>query len=177
MDSPSVTADTVAAVGGRFAAGIPLGATFLARATAAGYLTEEDTIRVPTRHAIERHFALRRLVEGLTLRLDVLFETNRATVQAESFPELDRAARLLTEHPTLRLEVGGHTDAVGSQRANQRLSQARANAVRDYLVAAGVEPTRMTARGYGESVPVASNDDAAGRALNRRVEVRLEGAP
>ena len=177
VDSPGVASVTVAAAGGRFATGIPLGATFLARATAVGYLTEEDTIRVPSRRAIERHFALRRVVEGLTLRLDVLFETNRAVVSAESFPELDRAARMLTEHPTLRLEVGGHTDAVGTERANQRLSQARANAVRDYLVAAGVDGTRISARGYGESVPVASNDDAEGRALNRRVEVRLQSAP
>ena len=167
-------ADTLITTEGRFDSTVPLGAIYLARATATGYLAEEDSIRVESRLPVERHFALRRVVEGLTLRLDVLFETNRSVVRPESFAELDRAARMLLEHPTLRLEVRGHTDAVGSDRANQRLSQARAAAVRDHLVAAGVDAARIVAQGYGESMPVASNETEEGRALNRRVEVRLE---
>lgn len=174
VDSTGIRPDTLPASDGRFAGPLLLGAVYHVRAAAPGYLTVEDTIRVERRAALERSYALRRVVEGLTLRLDVHFDTNRSVIRSESFPELDRAARMLAEHPTLRLEVGGHTDAVGSDAANQRLSEARARAVRTYLIRAGVEAERISARGYGEGTPVASNETAEGRALNRRVEVRLD---
>lgn len=174
VDTAGMPGQRLDAAGGEFSAALPLGGVYLARATAPEYLTEEDTLRIASRASVRRDFALRQVIEGLTLRLDVHFDTNRSEIRDESFPALDRAVRMLVEHPSLRLEVGGHTDAVGSERANERLSQARASAVLDYLVAAGVEADRITARGYGESRPVASNDSEEGRALNRRVEVRLD---
>lgn len=177
VDSIDAAPKTLTAAGGAFSTDLPLGGVHLARATAPGYLTEEDTIRVSSRRSMHRDFALRQVVDGLTLRLDIHFDTNRSEIRAESFPELDRAARMLVEHPSLRLEVGGHTDAVGGDRLNERLSQARASAVLEYLVDAGVEADRITARGYGESRPLASNDTEEGRAQNRRVEVRLDRAP
>lgn len=176
-DASDAAPRTLTAAGGAFSVDLPLEGVYLARATAPGYLTEEDTIRIASRRPMHREFALRQVVEGLTLRLDVHFDTNRSEIRPESHPELDRAARMLVEHPTLRLEVGGHTDAVGSDRLNERLSQARASAVLDYLVEAGVEADRISARGYGENRPVASNDTDEGRARNRRVEVRLDRAP
>ena len=85
---------------------------------------------------------------------------------------LDLVARSLLDWPSVRVEIAGHTDAVGSEASNQRLSQQRAGAVRDWLVARGVDPGRLVARGYGESEPIDDNDTPGGRARNRRVELR-----
>ncbi|MEO8634629.1 MAG: OmpA family protein [Gemmatimonadales bacterium] len=101
----------------------------------------------------------------------VNFETNKAILLAESQVTLDRVAESLNGDTTITVEVGGHTDATGSARTNSRLSQARADAVRDYLISQGVSASRLTTKGYGPSKPVATNDTAEGRASNRRVEL------
>jgi len=80
--------------------------------------------------------------------------------------------RVLKANPNLRLEVQGHTDATGSLRFNQRLSEQRAKAVAAYFTAHGVDSGRLTAKGYGPSRPAATNDTAEGRAKNRRVELK-----
>jgi outer membrane protein OmpA-like peptidoglycan-associated protein len=79
----------------------------------------------------------------------------------------------LRKYPELIIEVAGHTDSVGGADANYSLSERRAKTVRDYLVRFGVEPARLSVRGYGETQPVAGNDSEAGRAENRRVELRI----
>jgi OOP family OmpA-OmpF porin len=84
---------------------------------------------------------------------------------------LNQAAALLQKHERVVVEVAGHTDSKGSEEYNQGLSERRANAVKDYLNSKGVRASRLTARGYGESRPVASNDTDEGRAENRRVEL------
>ncbi len=99
----------------------------------------------------------------------VHFATNSARLTPESSAVLDAVAASLSAHPRLRVEVQGHTDGVASEAYNLKLSEARANAVRDYLVAHGVDPAELTAKGYGKLRPIASNQTAAGRALNRRV--------
>ena len=86
---------------------------------------------------------------------------------------LDDAARWLLDHPDLVVEVAGHTDSDGSTAANLELSDRRANTVRDYLIARGVNPKNITARGYGESQPTADNETPEGKAENRRVELRI----
>jgi len=107
----------------------------------------------------------------LVLR-DVTFATGSATLTAEAEASLrGTAASVLTE-PAIRLEVAGYTDATGSRQVNERLSLRRAEAVRAFLVSAGVPGDRLTARGYGPADPVASNATPAGRELNRRVELR-----
>jgi outer membrane protein OmpA-like peptidoglycan-associated protein len=103
--------------------------------------------------------------------LGVNFETGKAVLLPESRSILDQVAQSLVENPEVNIEVGGHTDNVGAAAANLRLSEARANAVRDYLIEKGVEAGRLTARGYGEGKPVADNTTAFGRAANRRVEL------
>lgn len=100
----------------------------------------------------------------------IYFDTGKSAIKPESHPVLDGVARYMTEYPDIRLEVQGHTDNVGPEELNQRLSEARANAVRSYLIAAGVAGDRLTVRGYGMSIPVASNDTVQGRAKNRRIE-------
>ena len=103
---------------------------------------------------------------------DVTFETGRSTLRPASFAALDLVATSLVANPDIRIEVAGHTDDVGADATNLRLSQARADAVRAYLARKGVAPSRMVARGYGETMPVAENTTAEGRAQNRRVELR-----
>ena len=102
----------------------------------------------------------------------VTFETGRSALQPESNTILDIVAASLVANPDIRIEIAGHTDNTGSDAVNLRLSQARADAVRTYLASKGVAPDRMVAKGYGPSLPVAANTTAAGRAQNRRVELR-----
>ncbi len=107
----------------------------------------------------------------------VHFATDRATILPDSYPLLNTVAQVLRDFPEVTVEVQGHTDSRGSDRHNQRLSERRANAVRDYLIAQGISPHRLTARGYGESRPLETNRTPAGRAANRRVQfVRTDAA-
>ncbi|MBA3853847.1 MAG: hypothetical protein C0503_05495 [Gemmatimonas sp.] len=106
------------------------------------------------------------VLEGVT------FETGRAVLTASSQGILDRVAESLVASPEVNIEVQGHTDNTGSVAGNTRISQARADAVRQYLISKGVAPERLTARGYGPTQPKAPNTTPAGRAENRRVELR-----
>ncbi|GAB4192750.1 MAG: OmpA family protein [Wenzhouxiangellaceae bacterium] len=101
----------------------------------------------------------------------VQFEFDSARLTAKSLAILNEAAALLNHHSKIKVEVGGHTDSVGSDSYNQQLSERRAAAVRQYLIDKGVSADRMTSRGYGEDRPVASNETDAGRAQNRRTEL------
>ncbi len=101
----------------------------------------------------------------------IYFETGRATIQARSHSLLDEIAQVLQSNPAIKkVRVEGHTDNVGNEMTNLRLSQARADAVREYLLRAGIAAQRLESRGFGESYPLTSNDTSDGRANNRRVE-------
>ncbi len=88
---------------------------------------------------------------------------------------LQRVADSLKDHSEVRIEVGGHTDSTGSPATNQKLSQGRAEAVRDYLISQGLDATRLTAKGYGSTRSIADNATTDGRARNRRVELARIG--
>ena len=103
----------------------------------------------------------------------IKFKSGRSSIDPESFAVLDQTVVVLGEYGDLKLEIGGHTDSVGSARLNQRLSQRRAQAVLEYLVNKGVERSRLSAVGYGEAQPTASNQTSGGRAENRRIEFKL----
>lgn len=105
---------------------------------------------------------------------NLFFETAKFNIQPESFPELNRLARLIISEK-LSIEIHGHTDSVGSDASNQALSENRARAVRDYLIGKGCDSDLVSARGFGKSRPKASNDTEEGRALNRRVEIKIRG--
>ena len=109
----------------------------------------------------------------VSFKSDYLFATNSAIILPGAQPELQRVSDVLRQYPETTIQVSGHTDNQGSEVYNQQLSERRAQAVRDSLVGMGVDPARITIIGYGESRPIASNDTAAGRAQNRRVEVRI----
>ncbi|HET9251790.1 MAG TPA: OmpA family protein [Candidatus Eisenbacteria bacterium] len=116
------------------------------------------------------------LMETGMIRLqDVNFDTGKATIKSESFRVLDDVGGILSRWPQLRIEIGGHTDARGSDALNQKLSDSRAKAVRDYLLNKfpELDPGQFTAVGYGERQPIASNTTALGMAKNRRVEFKV----
>jgi OOP family OmpA-OmpF porin len=110
-------------------------------------------------------------VEAVISLDGVHFDFDKATLTPIARGILDQAAALLDKNERVVVQVAGHTDSVGTDAYNQGLSVRRANSVKDYLVSKGVKATRLTAKGYGESQPVASNDTEAGRAENRRVEL------
>ena len=110
-------------------------------------------------------------VEAVISLDGVYFDFDKATLRPEGIAVLNDAAALLKTNDRVVVEIAGHTDSVGSEEYNQGLSERRANTVRDYLVGQGITATRLTARGYGELQPVATNDTDEGRQLNRRVEM------
>jgi outer membrane protein OmpA-like peptidoglycan-associated protein len=113
---------------------------------------------------------------GLVLTLgDVLFETGRAELNSGAARNLDQLVQFLTDHPERRVEIDGYTDSVGTDTFNLDLSQRRADAVKSVLVNRGIDSSRVTTRGYGKDFNVATNADAGGRQLNRRVEIVIGG--
>jgi outer membrane protein OmpA-like peptidoglycan-associated protein len=106
---------------------------------------------------------------------DVLFDTGQYSLKPGAREKLAKVAGILLAYPGLNIEVGGYTDNVGGDDMNQKLSENRADAVRDYLVQEGVTTNSVSARGFGNTLPVASNDNSAGRQQNRRVELLVSG--
>jgi tetratricopeptide (TPR) repeat protein len=104
---------------------------------------------------------------------NIFFDTDQYVLKPESFPELNKLADFLTANPSLRIEIGGHTDDQGTDEYNAELSLNRAESVNNYLVNAGIAQERMSYKGYGESKPVKPNDTEAGRAENRRTEITI----
>lgn len=109
-----------------------------------------------------------------TYARSILFDTGKASFQKETDKVLEAMVVIFKEYPRADFAIEGYTDSVGSKSSNQALSERRANAVRDYLIANGIDAQRLTAAGYGEDNPIASNNTRAGRAENRRVEVKLK---
>lgn len=109
----------------------------------------------------------------IVLKEKVFFAFGKATIKKESYPLLDEIAQALKDHPTYVIRIEGHTDNVGSAATNKKLSQARADAVRKYLIGKGIEANRLTAVGYGFERPLDDNSTEAGRSVNRRVEFHI----
>ena len=104
---------------------------------------------------------------------DALFAFDKFDLNAEAREMLDRVVSWLSDHPELKVEIGGHTDSRGSDAYNQRLSENRAKSVYDYFVSHGIAASRLSYKGYGESRPIATNETDEGRQRNRRVELQL----
>ncbi len=124
---------------------------------------------------LTRTISLRKLAVGVSSVLrNIYFDFDMASLKIESHTELNKLEAMMRQNGNITVEIGGHTDRVGSKLANIRLSQARADAVRNFLVRKGIDPRRVKAQGYGKSKPLASNDDEKeGRELNRRVEFKV----
>lgn len=109
----------------------------------------------------------------LNLPSGITFAYDSSTVQPQFRQTLDQVADILSQYKQTYIDVYGHTDSTGSDSYNQALSERRAVAVADYLASRGVQPARIGTRGFGKSQPIASNDTDAGRAANRRVEIKI----
>ena len=105
---------------------------------------------------------------------NVLFDFDKSVIKPEGAAILDRLVAFMKENPEKRVQFDGHTDSIGTEAYNQKLSERRAAAAQAYVTKAGVDASRVTTRGFGESNPIADNKTAEGRAKNRRVEVKVQ---
>jgi outer membrane protein OmpA-like peptidoglycan-associated protein len=144
---------------------------------AKGYMMQIDVLDLSKENVDEvivRNFTLDKVEVGAKVVLqNIYFETGKATLKSESFFSLDRVVELLIDNGTLHIEISGHTDNVGSDKANQKLSEERAKSVVNYLIGKGISSDRLTYKGYGESIPIAPNTTTEGKAQNRRVEFKI----
>lgn len=166
------------ATDGTYLVSLPEGGSYAFHVASKGYLFYSDNYDLKHQQSttgyFENNIALSPIAVGQRVALrNVFFATGQYTLLDESKSELDAVVTLLNNNPTLKVELGGHTDNVGKESDNQQLSEQRARAVRDYLIVQGIDASRLTYRGYGESQPVASNDTEEGRSLNRRTEFKI----
>jgi len=137
---------------------------------------EKNELRARLRDQLNVILETRESARGLVVNLsDVLFDTGKADLKPGAREKLAKLTGVLLSHPGLHVEVEGHADSVGATGFNQTLSESRAVSVRDYLVRGGIAPDTVGTAGFGESQPVASNDTAAGKQQNRRVELIVSG--
>jgi len=137
---------------------------------------DKAAIRAQLSEQLNKVLETRDSARGLIVSMsDVLFDTGRYSLKPGAREKLAKVAGILIAYPGLNIEVDGYTDNVGGDDMNQKLSENRAGAVRDYLVEQGVTTNSVSAKGFGNTLPVASNDNAAGRQANRRVELVVSG--
>jgi outer membrane protein OmpA-like peptidoglycan-associated protein len=138
--------------------------------------TEKADLRAQLLAQFNAVLQTRDTARGLIVNMsDVLFDTAKYSLRPLAREKLAKVAGIVSGHPGLKLDVEGHTDSVGGDEYNQQLSEQRGGAVRDYLTQQGMPASSVTSRGFGKTQPVASNDTAAGRQLNRRVEIVISG--
>ena len=138
-----------------------------------GYLNTTDSLDISSMENpifAGKDIYLTPIEVGTTVRLDhIYFDFDKATLKTASFEELDKVVSFMNDNPTIAVEIGGHTDSKGADSYNLTLSQARAEAVRAYIIEHDINEGRITAQGYGETQPETTNDTEQGRAINRRV--------
>jgi outer membrane protein OmpA-like peptidoglycan-associated protein len=138
--------------------------------------TDKAAMRTRLSEQLNSILQTRDSARGLIVSMsDVLFDTGKYSLKPGAREKLAKVAGILLAYPGLNIEVGGYTDNVGGDEMNQKLSENRADSVRDYLVQQGVAMNSVSARGFGNTLPVASNDNSAGRQQNRRVELLVSG--
>jgi outer membrane protein OmpA-like peptidoglycan-associated protein len=141
------------------------------------YMLFLDVVNIPPKiqgREVTRNFALAKVEVGTKIVLkNIYFETGKAVLTKESNTELDKVVSFMKDNPDIKVEISGHTDNVGTQLSNQKLSEARAKSVVTYLVAHGIPQEKLVYKGYGFAQPIAPNTTAAGKKLNRRVEFKI----
>lgn len=164
----SVTADA-----GKFSLEVGTLGNYVLAGSAEGYLPATDSLEFSSEDMspASKDLYLAPIEVGLTVRLkNIYFDFNKTTLKSESFVELNKVVDFLQANPNVEVEIAGHTDSKGTDVYNNTLSQGRSQAVVDYIVQQGIDVSRLTAKGYGESKPIDTNDTPEGQANNRRVE-------
>jgi outer membrane protein OmpA-like peptidoglycan-associated protein len=139
-------------------------------------VSDKAAMRAQLSEQLNKILETRDSARGLIVSMsDVLFDTGKFSLKPGAREKLAKVAGILIAYPGLNIEVGGYTDNVGGDDMNQTLSENRATSVRDYLVQQGVATNSVSAKGFGNTLPVASNDNASGRQENRRVELVVSG--
>jgi outer membrane protein OmpA-like peptidoglycan-associated protein len=147
-----------------------------ARQSAAQADAQKEAMRKQMLAQLNQVLQTRETARGLIMNLsDVLFDFGKYTLKPETREKLAKVSGILLTHPDMHLQVEGYTDNVGSDEFNQKLSEQRADSVRDYLISQGISADSITSKGFGKTNPIASNDTAKGRQQNRRVEIVVSG--
>lgn len=162
---------------GDYLVSLPSGKNYAMTIKAKDYLFHSENFNIPEAtnyQEIIKDIQMNKLAAGTKVILNnIFFEFGKAVLATISYPELNRVVKLLEAYPKLRIEISGHTDNKGSLAINKKISEERAKAVVDYVVAQGIEINRLTYKGYAYLQPVASNDTEEGRQRNRRVEFKI----
>lgn len=164
---------------GAFKIVLPYDKNYSIRATADHFFAISENLNLDSlvkagHKVIHKDLYLAPIEIGQTVRLNnVFFDFDKFNLRDESFVELDRVVKLLSENPQLEIEISAHTDSRGSDDYNMKLSDNRATSVRDYILSKGIAEKRVVSKGYGETKPVASNETDEGRQFNRRVEFTI----
>jgi len=162
---------------GKYLVSLPSGKNYGIAVKKDGYLFHSENFDLMTSQQFQEviiNVALKQIDIGQSIILkNIFFDFDKATIRMESANELDRLIKLLTDNPTLKIELGSHTDSKGSDDYNQKLSQSRSQSVVNYLIGKGILTDRLVAKGYGETVPVATNDTELGRQENRRTDFKI----
>jgi outer membrane protein OmpA-like peptidoglycan-associated protein len=138
--------------------------------------TDKAAMRTKLSEQLNSILQTRDSARGLIVSMsDVLFDSGKYSLKPGAREKLAKVAGILLAYPSLNIEVGGYTDNVGGDAMNQTLSENRANSVRDYLVQEGVATNSVSAKGFGNTLPVSTNDNSTGRQQNRRVELLVSG--
>ncbi|WP_317899132.1 OmpA family protein [Aurantibacillus circumpalustris] len=162
---------------GKYLVTLPSGKNYGLAVKSLGYLFHSENFNLPEAADFQEFnldISLKKMEVGNSIVLkNIFFDFDKSTIRPESQSELNRLIKLLKDNPALKIELSSHTDDVGSDEYNTRLSFSRSNAVVDYLIAKGISPSRLIPKGYGESVPLESNDTEEGRQKNRRTEFKI----
>lgn len=156
---------------------LPITDAYAIRIEAEGYVSSLEKLDVNTQEmkVLEMNFTLQPVEVGTTVNMkNVLFEQGKTVMLPQSYPELDLVVSFLQANPSVKIELAGHTDNRGIPTQNIKLSQARVDKVKSYLVSRGIDRKRLDGKGYGGSKPIASNDTEETRQLNRRVEFTIK---
>ncbi|MBR9999616.1 MAG: OmpA family protein, partial [Cyclobacteriaceae bacterium] len=152
---------------------------YLFHATREGFINLNDSISIEDynpRQGLMKNLYMNPIEIGMTVRLNrIFFDFDKTTLRPESYPSLNKVVAFLNENPATSIEIGGHTDSMGTDEYNINLSQGRADAVREYLLHEGIHNNRVVSIGYGEHNPEATNNSDEGRQINRRVEFKVLG--
>ena len=162
---------------GKYLVTLPSGKNYGIVAQAPNYLFHSENFDIAQNTAyqeVQKDIQLKAIKKGEKIILkNIFFDFDKATLRKESIAELERLHKILTDNPKIKIKIGGHTDNVGSDAYNQQLSEKRAKAVVDWLIQHGIDASRLQYQGYGESVPIATNETEEGRQLNRRTEFEI----